>query len=341
MKYLVGYQLPNEDGVSFSEALKPYFSHIGEVFFPWVDSPSGRSALGNADGYVDWNVQEYMTEEIAFIKKQGVCLDLLLNATCYGGEAISERLFNRTLSVIEHLNERVGGIDVVTTASPFVAECVKKNFPHIKVRASVNMSIGTVKGIDYLGELFDSFYIQREYNRDLKTVRLLSEACKERGKELFMLANSGCLNFCTGHNFHDNLVAHEKDILAMKNVDGFEPLTCIRHLKNPENRASFLQSSWVRPEDIHNYEGLISGVKLATRVHKRPAYVVSAYTRGKFSGNLLDLCEPGYGKVFAPYIIDNTRMPADFFKRVTECDKQCHKCNYCKKTLEGALVKMQ
>ena len=51
------------------------------------------------------------------------------------------------------------------------------------------MSIGTVKGIDYLGDLFDSFYLQREYNRDFKRVHLLSEACKERGKELFMLAH--------------------------------------------------------------------------------------------------------------------------------------------------------
>lgn len=341
MKFLVGYQLPTEDGFSFSQAMEPYFPHIGEIFFPWIDTPSGRSALGNTDGYVNWSAQEIMVEELSAIRKRGVRLDLLLNATCYGAEALSERLCNRILSILDYLYSRTGGVDIITTASPFVADCVKKHFPDTHIRASVNMSIGTVQAIDYLGDLFDSFYLQREYNRDLGRVRALSQACKERGKELFMLANSGCLNFCTGHAFHDNLVAHEKEIFGMRNVQDFEPLTCVRHLSQTQNRHAFLQGSWVRPEDIHNYEGLVSGVKLATRSHARPALVVSSYVRGKFWGNLLDLCEPGFGSLFAPYIIDNMRMPKDFFDHVTRCDKQCHTCDYCRRALEGALVKME
>ena len=338
MKFLVGYQLPNESGVSFSQAMEPYFSHIDEVFFPWIDSPSGRSAIGNDAGYIDWSAQQTMEEELASIRKRGIRLDLLLNANCYGAEALSERLCNRIISIIAHLQERTGGIDVVTAASPFVAACVKKHFPHIRVRASINMSIGTVQAMDYLGDLFDSFYLQREYNRDLARVRLMCEACNKRGKELFMLANSGCLNFCTGHIFHDNLVAHEKDVLSMRNVHDFEPLTCVRHLTKPENRQAFLQGSWVRPEDMHHYEGLVAGVKLATRAHAHPAHVVAAYARGKFFGNLLDLCEPGYGSVFAPYAIDNMRMPKDFFAHVSACNKQCHTCDYCRRVLEDALV---
>ena len=339
MNFLVGYQLPNADGVSFTQLMEPYLSHINEVFFPWIDSASGRSAIGNENGYVDWGAQRNMEEELSALRKRGIRLDLLFNSNCYGSEAISERFANRVFSIIERLLEFVGGVDVVTTASPFVAECIKKRFPFINVRASVNMSIGTVNAMDYLGDLFDSFYIQREYNRDLARVQILSEACKKRGKELFMLANSGCLNYCTGHIFHDNLVAHEKDVLSMRNVRDFEPLTCVRHLSLPENRSSFLQGSWVRPEDIHRYEGLISGVKLATRAHKHPAHVVSSYVRGKFYGNLLDLCEPGYGALFAPYAIDNMRMPKDFFEHVTNCDKQCHTCSYCRSVLEHALVK--
>ena len=341
MKFLVGYQLPREDGVSFLQAVEPYALHIQEVFFPWIDSPSGRSAIANDGGYIDWAAQGRMEEELSAIRKRGIRLDLLLNANCYGAEAISERLSNRVLSVIDRLYHAVGGVDVVTTASPFLAECVKKHFPETKTRASVNMSIGTVAGMDYLGELFDSYYLQREYNRDLSRVRLLSEACRARGKELFLLANSGCLNFCTGHVFHDNLVAHEKDVLSMQNVKDFEPLTCARYLKAPENRHAFLQGSWVRPEDVSHYEGLVSGVKLATRAHAHPAHVISAYARGKFFGNLLDLCEPGFGTLFAPYALDNTRMPKDFFERVTACDKQCHTCDYCRRAFEGALVKTE
>ena len=339
MKFLVGYQASREDGITFTQTIAPYLDHIDEVFFSWVNSPSGRGPVGYDEGYIDWTAQECMEEELSLIKKRGIRLDLLLNANCYGAESLSQRLSNQILSIVDHLYTRVGGVDVVTTASPFIADCIKKHFPQTRIRASVNMSIGTVRAIDYLGELFDSFYLQREYNRDLSCVRLMSEACKERGKALFMLANSGCLNFCTGHIFHDNLVSHEKDIKAMCNVSDFEPLTCARYLKSLENRHAFLQGSWVRPEDIHHYEGLVSGVKLATRTHSHPGLVISAYARGKFSGNLLDLCEPGYGAIYSPYVIDNTRIPEDFFDHVTNCDKQCHKCNYCRRTYEGALAR--
>ena len=341
MNFLVGYQPPKEGGPTFTRMIEPYLSRIDEVFFSWVNTPSGRGPVGYDGGYVDFTVQERMEADLAAIRERGVRLDLLLNANCYGGEALSERLSHRILSIIDHLYARTGGVDVVTTASPFIAACVKKHFPDTRVRASVNMSIGTVKGIDYLGDLFDSFYLQREYNRDLATVRRMSEACRDRGKELFMLANSGCLNFCTGHIFHDNLVAHEADIAAMRNVHGFEPLTCKKYLGRPENRHAFLQGSWVRPEDIRHYEGLVSGIKLATRTHAHPGLVISAYAREKFSGNLLDLCEPGYGDIYSPYVIDNTHMPKDFFERVTACDKQCHKCDYCRTVYEEALVKME
>ena len=32
------------------------------------------------------------------------------------------------------------------------------------------------------------------------------------GKSLHFLVNSGCMNYCSGQSFHDNLVAHEAEI---------------------------------------------------------------------------------------------------------------------------------
>jgi hypothetical protein len=186
---------------------------------------------------------------------------------------------------------------------------------------------------------FDGFYLRRELNRRPEEIDRMKRWCDETGHRLYFLANSGCVADCAMHVFHDNLVAHEKDIAAMRNVNGFEPLTCKKYLSVHQNRHAFLQGSWIRPEDVHHYEGLVSGMKLATRTHAHPGHVISAYARGKFSGNLLDLCEPGYGEIYSPYVIDNTRMPEDFFERVTACDKQCHMCNYCRKVYEDAIVK--
>lgn len=339
MKYLVGYQLSGANELPFTSLMEPYWDHISEVFFPWVDSASGRNAIGVKRGYTDWGAQQQLEAELMEIRQRGVKLDLLFNANCYGGQAISEALDNRVASVIERLTEITGGPDVVTTASVFIADRIKKRFPHIEVRASVNMWIGTVKAMEYLSDIFDSFYVQREYNRDLSHVKKMSDWCRAHGKKLYMLANSGCLNFCTGHTFHDNLVAHEKEVAETRNVEDFRPMTCWRYLAKKENRAAFLQNSWVRPEDIHHYEGLVAGAKLATRNHSRPGLVVSSYVREKFPGNLLDLCEPGFGPLFDPYIIDNTRLPEDFFEKTSSCDRNCHQCVYCKNALDKALVK--
>ena len=341
MKYAVGYQLAEGSESPFSGLVEQYSDAISEVYFPWLDMPSGRSALATRHGYTDWSAQSRLEADLKAIKSMGKRLDLLFNGNCYGAQAISEKLRNQVASILEHLEVAVGGVDIVTTTSPFIAETVKKYFPAVEVRASVNMWLGTVKSMQYLADIFDSYYVQREYNRDLEHIRMLKEWCDENGKGLYMLANSGCMCYCTGHSFHDNLVSHESELCEVNNVSDFMPYTCWRYLRDPEHRHAVLQNSWVRPEDIHHYEGLFETVKLATRMHSRPGMVIDAYARGHYTGNLLDLCEPGFGSTFAPYIIDNELLPKDFFEVTSSCSHQCHKCDYCKKALDGALVKIE
>ena len=64
------------------------------------------------------------------------------------------------------------------------------------MRASVKMGIGSVQGLEYVADCFDSFYIKRECNRDMKAIRRLLNWCTGHDKRLFMLANSGCLRPC-------------------------------------------------------------------------------------------------------------------------------------------------
>ena len=112
------------------------------------------------------------------------------------------------------------------------------------------------------------------------------------------------------------------------------------HYRDKDNWVSFLQGSWIRPEDIKNYKEYFPVVKLATRMHSNPRKVIQAYVEEKFSGNLLDLMEPGYGPLFLPYIMDNSRFPDDWFRRITECDKRCYRCDYGKSILKKVLLKV-
>ncbi len=341
MRFAVGYQLAEDGEEPFSAIVSDFRDHIAEMYFPWLDMPSGRSPLATRRGYTDWTAQARLEEELRTVRGMGVKLDLLLNANCYGGEAVSQALAGRICSIAAHLEEAVRGLDIVTTTSPFAAHVLKENFPHIERRASVNMRIGEVKGMEYLADLFDSFYIRREYNRDFDRIRELKAWADANGKKLLMLANSGCMNFCSGQTFHDNLVAHEAEVAETCNLPGFLPHTCWRYLQDPAHRVSVLQNSWVRPEDLHRYEGLFDTVKLATRMHRLPGLVIGAYVRGRYYGNLLDLCEPGFGPAFVPYVIDNSAFPADFFDHVTACDKRCHECGYCQSVLERVMVRAE
>ena len=63
----------------------------------------------------------------------------------------------------------------MTTTSPVLARFVKANFSNLEVRASVNMEIGTVEGMEYVAETFDAYYLKRELNRDLAAVRTIPE----------------------------------------------------------------------------------------------------------------------------------------------------------------------
>ena len=338
MKYSVGFQLYEGNEEPFSLIVKTYSSHISEVFFAWQDIATGRSAVATRHGYTDWSAQGRLERELRSIKQMGVKLDLLFNGNCYGEYALSEKLSNTVISVIEHLGSIGCGVDIVTTASPAVAHTVKKYFSSIEVRSSVNMRIGTVKGMEYVSDLFDSFHVQREYNRDLAHLKELKEWADLHQKRLVLLANSGCFANCSGQIFHDNLVAHEAEICEVKNMDDFLPYVCWRSLKNKENWHMLLENTWIRPEDVHNYEGLIDTFKLATRMHSLPGMVIDAYARQSFVGNTLDLFEPGFGRALAPYIISNQNFPKEWFTKVTSCDKICYRCGYCKSVLEQVLI---
>jgi collagenase-like PrtC family protease len=220
------------------------------------------------------------------------------------------------------------------------AKTVKENFPDIDVRASVNMQIGTIKGLKYVSHLFDSFYLRRECNRDIKKIKKINKWADRNEKKIHILINSGCLNYCSGQIFHDNLVAHEAEIGEMDNIEGWNPVICWDFYKNRNNWASFLQNSWIRPEDLYYYDDLFPVVKLATRMHSNPRKVIESYTERKHYGNLMDLFEPGHSILFYPYIIDNSRFPDDWFSKIQDCDKNCHDCSYCSQVLKEVCMKI-
>ncbi len=339
MYFAIGYQRL-ENGEPFWEIVRDYRSSVGEVYFPWPGMASGRMMLGRTGGVPEWDAQTELLEELTAIRGLGKKLDILFNANCYGAKAMSTSLMNQVCSILDYLGNKDLLPEVATTTSPFVAETIKRFFPQVETRASVNMRIDGTLGMEYLADIFDSFYMRRDLQRDLTNVKRFREWCDDHGKKLCMLANSGCLRNCPAQSFHDNLVAHDAEIEETKNVSGYQPHLCWKLYGKKKQYEEILRASWIRPEDLKYYQEYFDVVKLATRQHSHPRMVLGAYTAGEYQGNLLDLLEPAFSPAFAPYIIDNTKFPEDWHNIATSCANFCTHCGKCKNILNDVLVKM-
>ena len=338
MRFAIGYQQPGS-GEPFSGIVRDYLGHIEEVYFAWVGAPSGRARLGaDPEGKDESGAEEVLEREICEIRKMGVRLDLLFNANCYGRIANSARLEENVVSTMAHIDALCGLPEVVTTTSPAIAHTVRKNFPGTETRASVNMRIGTMQAMEYAAHLFDSFYLQRDLQRDLGYVERVHGWCKINGKKLCILANSGCLRFCPGQIFHDNAVAHDAETGGdFGDIKGWNPHLCWKLYSDKGKVVEFLKSTWIRPEDIKRYEGLVDLAKLATRQNTHPRMILEAYTSGRFDGNLMNLMEPCFSSLLAPKYIDNSAFPADWAGKISSCPGDCCTCDYCAAVLESVL----
>jgi len=335
LKYIVGYPISGNDG--FIENIIKNKEHISEVYFSWGDLPNGRSALSINEVSTLFEVQERQKADLKRLSNAGIRFNLLFNANCYGKDSQSRSFFNKIGNLTDFIQNEFG-LNSVTTSSPLIAKFINENFEGIDVRASVNMEIGSVEGLSYVSQFFDSFYIKREMNRNLPMLRRVRKWCDDNGKQMYLLANSGCLNHCSSHTFHDNLVAHEAEIFTMDNGYEFRGL-CWEYLSQEKSLNTWLQrTNFIRPEDVSLYEGLTPAMKLATRVNGNPTLVLNAYLERSYSGGTTDLLEPNHGAAMYPRYIDNQKIEKDFAENVLRCSKNCEACGYCEEVTRKACV---
>lgn len=337
MNLFVGYQFRPD--LRFVNTIIENKQHIKEVYFSWPSIPNGRNSTAVKYGVSEWELLERQKKDLEKIAQAGIGLNLLLNGNCYGKNSLARKFYENIGNLIDDLMRNYG-IGSVTTTSPVIAKFIKNNFPTLEVRASVNMEIGTIEGVEYLSEWFDGFYAKRELNRRPKELKVFADRCHEVGKKVYMLANSGCLNYCSARQFHDNLVAHEDEIAYIDNAYNFHGV-CREFLNNEKNRMDLLRiSNWVRPEDLEKYTNYVDGIKLATRVSNYPEMILRSYISGNYSGNLLQLMEPDFSGIYPNMVLDNHSLPDDFYDQITDCSKNCEVCGKCRSYMMKALKEL-
>ena len=327
MKFQVGYQ----DNRAFIEYILKHREKVSEIYFPWGDFTTGRGVIPSE------TVKRDLADDLKQFAGAGIRLCLLLNGNCYGRQTLARSFFQHLGDTVDFLIGEYSAA-CVTTASPLIARFLRTNFPGLEIRASVNMEIGTPEGVEYLEDYFDSFYLKREYNYDRERILRMRDFCHSHGKKMHLLANSGCLNFCSARTFHDNLVSHQHEVAEMDNAFEFHG-ECTVYLKKGDHRKELLsKTNFIRPEDVRLYEDWCDGMKLATRTNFNPLAVVSAYFSGEWRGNLLDLTEPAHSGVLLPGILSNRKISSDYAEKRMDCIHDCQKCGYCRDVQEKATV---
>ena len=309
MLFSVGYSVKSKDSTLIDLIIENK-EKISEVYFTLGIQPSGRNADSVTGRLNPLAASFRQTEDLMRLRDAGVALNLLFNANCYGTQAQSKDLFRKVGEDIEYVQSHFS-LRSVTTTSPLIAKFIKEHYDALDVRASVNMGIGSTCAADAVADIFDSFYIRRELNRDLNALREFRAWCDQNGKQMYLLANSGCMNNCPVATFHNNLIAHNAE-LDHRNDQYFFSQLCNTYFHKESNRqAFFTETNFIRPEDIHLYETLVPSMKLATRVSHRYEDIIRAYLAdGHYHGNFAALLEPPHDGVLQPFVFDNDRVIA-------------------------------
>lgn len=173
--------------------------------------------------------------------------------------------------------------------------------------------------------------LDRALNRDLAALKAISQTCRQHFPQvkLTLLANEGCLDRCPFKLTHDAQIAFANTgLIANETHAANQELGCIRELT--AHPAELFKSPFIRPEDLHQYEGMVEVIKLCGRT-LGPAFlqrVVRAYAGRRYEGNLLDLMDTMEWLAKRLHVA-NEKLPADFFTKLTHCDKNCRACSYC------------
>ena len=332
-KFAVGHFLTDkpDDPASFAELARRFAPRLREVYFPWPGLSNARAKV-----YDKPDDEERIVADLKYCREHGMKLDILANATCYGDKAFTEEQRLQIVAIIKHMDELGLYPEIVTTTSPYIAKVFKVSFPDIEVRASVNMRLRNTLALEYLANLYDSYYICRDVQRDLPTFHKMAAWCKDHGKKLCMLANSGCVRNCPWQVFHETLLSHDfvKKFYEMDYLKA--DLICNDIFTRRKMLSDFLRCTWIRPEDVHVFEPELETIQLSTREAKHPMEIVEAYVNASYDGNLLRLMDPYHGFAFRPNRVDNKSFPADWVTSgiAGKCADNCKHCGKCEKILE-------
>lgn len=329
----------------FDLGLFEKYEKVSEVY---VKGDSSNIGTGRIFQYSP--SKSYLKKLCKEIHDRGCEVNIVLNATCFGGEQYTKKWITNTLRYLDHLSSL--NVDLLTIADPYLIALIHHYGYSFKIVVSVLAFVHTVVGARYFDEMkVDRITLSTNINRDLNLIRKIRKCVKS---DLALIVNEGCLLDCPNRHFCYNYISHlsgnkDSDIHADYEVYYWVSDNLIR-IKQP---YTLLTSPWIRPENLRDYENVginifkISGRNKPLEFLKK---ALEAYHSLHFDGNIFDIIDGGCRmpdawsknptgyRLYGPprYYLDNKNLDA-FFKKVTSCDKNCSECGFCKEFAEKHL----
>ena len=133
MRYMIGYQL-QESGRLLNEIVRNK-EKVHEVYFAWGNMPSGRGGTASHSDLMPYETLQVQLAQLRYLADQGVGMNMLLNANCYGKDSLSRRFLMQTGDLICDFQEKLN-LGSITTTSPVIARFVKENFQELVLNST-------------------------------------------------------------------------------------------------------------------------------------------------------------------------------------------------------------
>lgn len=218
--------------------------------------------------------------------RYGLKFKYLLNATCLGNMEWTRKGQKKMRSFLDWLSKI--GVDIVAVSIPYLAQIIKKCYPHLEISISNTAEIDSVKKAKEWEDFgVDEISLHIDINRNFPILKAIRRNVKCRVE---IIANQDTLLHCPFYSYHVLGSSHA----SQSNREGlyidYCRLSCsLKRIKDPMN---LIRADWIRPEDVHYYEKIgMDRLKLVDRsmVTEAIVNIVNAYTDNHYDGNLFDL----------------------------------------------------
>lgn len=284
---------------------------------PFYDVGGTRAA-----SLISQTTKEYLKKYLDKSYQYGLGFNYIMNGTCHG-DLSHDEMYEKTYRIMCALEAM--GVTEVTVSTPYLLQFMQKNFPKIKVTASINICTSSISELNLMKSFgVKKIVIDRHINRNF---RLLKKMVSYSDIDMEVLVNSMCLLFCSMHQYHNNINTHYGEKSDKDFCFNYPYAKCYKtYLSNP---LEMLCSGWIRPENLKDYANIgITNFKIEGRGENEQLVlkIIQAYLDQEYKGNLFDLLFTGYNiKKQVKANIANSELD-DFFRQFIVKEIDCRQC---------------